>query len=224
MSSTLEIWNLALSHIGDKAGLSSDVAPYSSREAQLCAQYWPTARRSALQKFKPSFATKRVTLAEVDLGTAQPDQWLYAYAMPSACVLLLGVYDPNRTYDPDDSGLAKEVSGNAQIVYTNAPEAVARYIFDPGNAGTFSPMFALGVSYFLASLIAGPLIKGKDGRELSRSLLQAALGFHAMDAADDANQSEARGAYSDSQMRAPWIATRDYRPDSQDAVILRHED
>jgi len=224
MTSTLEVWNLALSHLGDKAGLSSVTAPYTSREAQLCAMYWPTARRSALQKFKPSFATQRAALSELDLGAAQPDQWLFAYTTPSTSIHILGVYDPNRTYDQDDTGEAREMSGNDAVIYTNVENAIVRYVEDTETSGRFSPMFALGVSYFLAALVAGPLIKGKDGRALASDLMKTAMAFHASDAADDANQSELRGAYSDNQMRPPWIAARDFRPDNGDARIIRDED
>lgn len=225
MSSALNVWNLALSHLGDKAGLSSVVAPYASREAQLCAQFWDIARTTALQKSKPSFARKRIALAPLDLGAAQPAQWAFAYAIPSDSIQFLGVYSPDRFYDESDEGSAKETdsTGNA-IVFTNVEEAIGKYIYDVENAGHFSPMFTLGVSYMLASLVAGPLIKGKEGRELGKGLLQTALSFLNVDAADDQNQSQQRDLHSDYATRAPWLSARDYNPGYQDAVIVRDED
>ncbi len=51
MASPVDISNLALSHIGAEALVSAIDPPDGSREAGLCAQFWPLVRTEVLDEF-----------------------------------------------------------------------------------------------------------------------------------------------------------------------------
>lgn len=83
MPSVVDLCNTALSHIGAENTVTSIDPPDGSVEAGHCATFWPIARRFALEMVKPTWAKKRVTLAQV---TNTSTVWEFAYALPSDCV------------------------------------------------------------------------------------------------------------------------------------------
>jgi hypothetical protein len=54
----------------------------------------------------------------------------------------------------------------------------------------FSPLFVMALSYLLASMLAGPIIKGETGAAASGRMMQMAQGYIAKAAASDAGQRE----------------------------------
>jgi hypothetical protein len=51
MSSVIDICNLALSHIGQAADVSSIDPPENSIEAEYCARFYPMARDTLLEAY-----------------------------------------------------------------------------------------------------------------------------------------------------------------------------
>lgn len=214
MASLVSIWNLALSHIGNKAGLSTTSPPHATVEAERCAMYWPVARQFAITKCKPSWARKRITAALVDLGDEQPSQWLYAYAKPSDALEILGVYEPEGTLDEDAKGATFEEwndgTDDHSVIYTNVEQAVVRYLQDVEDADKYHPTFALGVSWLLASYLAGPTVKGAEGMKLAEKLEQKAIAYLNLSETQDAQQTQRRDVFRDGNHVASWISARGF--------------
>lgn len=107
--SEVTICNLALSHLGDTAQVTSIRPPDSSRQAQLCAQFYGPARNALLEMAAWGFATRRAVLARLTPTPADAfsfDQsgnvdgpWLYMYQLPNAVVNILAVQDQNAPND-----------------------------------------------------------------------------------------------------------------------------
>lgn len=201
MASEVTICNLALAHLGDSATVSSLYPPEGSAQAEHCSRFYPVARDTLLEMAAWNFATRRGTLAQVDNPTTT---WLYAYAMPAGVVKALAVLPEGASDDADSVSYVIETdSGGNKIVLTNEPNAVLRYVALVTDTTRFSSLFTTALTWLLASMLAGPIIKGDTGAaEAQRCLAQFRL-WVAQAEASDANQRRVNV-----QPVTPWMAGR----------------
>lgn len=221
MASEVSICNLSLAHLGDTAAVSSISPPDGSAQAALCAVFYPHARELLLGMYAWNFATTRAALT---LVTAPTTAWAYAYAVPSDCINILGIQDPNAATDQlagvplssttaDSMGVSalvpqpyviESLADGSSAILTNQPDAVARYVRNVTDAGKFDAAFVSCLSRLLASFLAGPILKGDVGRKEAEEQLK--LMAIAMKSASegDANQMQVPlQTYS-----APWMRGR----------------
>ena len=184
MSTDVDICNIALSHLGDTASVASINPPETSAQAQYCARFYPIARDSILEMHDWSFITRRDPLALLAVTNAQ---WDYVYAVPDLFLGAIAVIPPdaqddcsasvNTTYP---SGYPGEVLNSAVayspqpfcietlstgdlVVCTNQEDAVLRYTVSITDSAKFPALVVLTLSWLLASMLAGPLLKGDVG-------------------------------------------------------------
>lgn len=173
MASDVDICNLALAHLGDTATVASLDPPEGSAQSEHCARFYPIARDALLELHPWGFSTRRVTLALI--GSGWPE-WDYAYAQPSDALNIIAVLPPGATDDysqgvPAAAGGAYvpqafscEVDGSGNdVILTDQADAVLRYTCVMADTARFSPLFVMALSWHLASLLAGPVIKGDAG-------------------------------------------------------------
>lgn len=207
MATDVDICNLALAALGDQAAVTSLNPPDQSAQAGHCARFYPVARDALLEMHAWGFATVRVQLAQVTNPTSA---WAYAYACPSDAVNYLEVEDP-KTADDYSVGLqmANTVPGSIQsgvgvyaaqpyqieadsngndILYTNQPNAVLRYTRIVIDTSKFSPLFMEGLAMLLAAHLAGPVIRGADGRAAAKDAFAAFVKWKEWAIESDANQ------------------------------------
>ena len=174
MASEVDICNLALGHLGDNATVASLDPPEGSAQAEHCARFYPLARDAILELHDWNFATRRSQPAQI---TSPWPQWKYAYVQPADCLRVLAVLDPEAT---DDFSMAMPNPGLAtytpqpfvcetdeegrEIVLTNQENALIRYVAYVSDTTKFTPLFVTTLTWHLASLLAGPVIKGDAGR------------------------------------------------------------
>lgn len=185
MASDIDICNLALSYLGNDTVVTALVPADGTLEADLCARFYPVARDAVLGSHAWSFATKRTTLALLDIGDELPPTWLYAYALPNLCLSPISVLFPSAAQIPvaefDTQGLpaapsdndtqpfvVETISDDSQVLLTNVTDAVVRYIGFVANTTKFTPLFIVAVARLLASMLAGPIIKGKEGMAVAQ--------------------------------------------------------
>lgn len=182
MASKVEIWNLALSHIGHRANVTDP--DEASAEANHCRRFYPIALGVTLERHAWSFATRRVALAEV---TNPVDHWGYAYALPNLCVKARAILLPESTDDSKEQAFAIESDDNGDaIIYTNVEDAVLRYTTLVEDTNKFTYNFVLALSYDLASMLVGPIPKDM---KMKKSLLETAAYYTGIAEAADANAS-----------------------------------
>ena len=196
MASEVDICNLALSHLGDDATVASLDPPEGSAQAEHCARFYPIARDSLLEMHAWGFATKRVQLAPLRSGWPE---WDYAYAQPSDALNIIAIL-PSDATDDYSVGNARggayvpqpyscEVDGNgADVIYTDQADAVLRYsglVTDPTK---FSPLFVMTLSWHLASMLAGPMIKGEAGASEAKRCVAMMQAYLAKATVSDAGQ------------------------------------
>lgn len=188
MSSEVDIANLALSHLGDSATVASLNPPEGSAQAEHCARYYPMARDALLESHAWSFASKRVQLAQL---TSEWAQWDYAYARPNDALVVRGVLSPTAQDDNTDSlqpyTIEVDASG-AQVIYTDQETAVGLYTRAVTDTVHFPPAFVMALSWQLASMLAGPMIKGDTGAAEGKRCVQMQQYWHAKAVESDANQ------------------------------------
>ena len=221
MSSEVEICNLALSHLGDAANVASINPPEGSAQAEHCQRWYPVARDALLEMHDWGFATKRALLALVENPFSQ---WAYAYAKPSDALKIIAIMASDA---PGDYAVGQPLAGSTplqvdqrgvyipqqfvtetdddgrEIIYTNQVNALARYTKLITDTGRFSPMFRDTLACYLASFLAGPVLKGDSGISTGRAKLTQAMEMLAR-----ARLSNAQQQRQDVAHEVPWLAGR----------------
>lgn len=184
MASVVDICNLALAHLGDNATVASISPPEGSAQAEHCARFYPIARDSLLSMHAWGFATRRASLAAVTNPTST---WQHAYALPAGCLTALAVLAPDSADDysthftPPSSPTwyyaptvaagtyaPQNFAVEAGVVYTNQVNAVLRFVALETDTTRYPPLFVMALSWHLASMLAGPIIKGDMGAAEAR--------------------------------------------------------
>jgi hypothetical protein len=221
MASEVDICNLALAHLGDRATVSSISPPEGSAQAEHCARFYPIARDLTLEAHEWGFATVRANLAL--LTDTPPPGFMFVYQQPSDCRNIIDLIDPNApTFFPIDERCGHwqddaftlpatpyelEARGDGTaVIYTNLETAIIRYVRSTTDTTKFSAQFVDAVGWLLASYLAGPVIKGDAGAQMGAACLKAYLTSLAKATTNDANNR--RRSISQSQRPAPWIQNR----------------
>ena len=182
MATEVDICNLALAHLGDDATIASINPPEGSAQAEKAARFYPIARNSLLEMHTWNFAAKRGNLA---LTTNVLDQWDYAYVAPADMMTPVAVISPTAQNDYATRMSAGDTPGGitsnyaptivagqytpqqfaieGDLIYTNQENAMLRYQAFITDPSLFSPLFVITLSWHLASMLAGPVIKGDQG-------------------------------------------------------------
>lgn len=170
-SSDVDICNLALANLGDKAQVIDIDPPDGSIQAAQCGRFYPIARNALLEMHPWTFAMRRVTLAlQADPA---PSEWLFAYQLPADCLKPRAIYLPDEVQDGrgHDYIVEADVNGN-RVLYTNVEEAILRYTRLVQDPTQYTPGFVSALARLLASYLAGPIIKGTAGIQVSQAQLK----------------------------------------------------
>jgi len=185
-----------------------------ARNALLEMASWgfATRRVKLAQVANPTLAIAQSVDPTEDRGT-----WRFAYALPNAVINVLAVlpaeaqsdteawlgpiefdhYPPYPQgylpvpgaplYMPQPFAIEAQSDGT-QIVLTNTCDAVLRYTTLVTDTTKFSPLFILALSHLLASMLAGPLLKGDAGTAAAVQQMQLFTAIKGQASASDANQ------------------------------------
>ncbi len=196
MATEVDICNLALAHLGDDATIASINPPEGSAQAEKAARFYPIARNNLLEMHTWSFASKRGNLA---LTTNSLDQWDYAYVAPADMMTAVAIISPSSQNDYATRMSAGDTPGNltanfaptivagqytpqqfaleGDLIYTNQENAMLRYQAYITDSSLFSPLFVTTLSWHLASMLAGPIIKGDQGMAEAKRSTQMMQGY-----------------------------------------------
>jgi len=201
MANKVEICNLALGNI--RAG-SINALTENSLEAQVCNQRFDLAVEFLLREYPWRFATTSTALS---LLTDSPLEWAYAYDYPTDCLRALYVMpqlsvgtDRTIAYHFEDWETDHRQAHRApwqlgqgddggRVILTNQAEAYLVYIATQTDASRFDPHFVEALSWYLASLIAVPIIGAETGRKLRAESLEIYKEILPAATARDANES-----------------------------------
>lgn len=215
----VDICNLALSYLGDAATVASIDPPDGSAQAQHCARFYPIALNSMLESHQWSFATQRAFLAQSGTMYYNTWLYTYSVpagatevisVLPSVVYGQFGLlpylqfgpagyltFPYAAAYPFEQNGewsfqieTAVTQQGTQQIILSNAPVAIARFTTSNVQPGSFPAQFTDALAWKLASMLAGPLLKGDVGAAESKRCLQAYAVFMSQAETQDANQQK----------------------------------
>jgi len=207
MPSQVEICRLGLAHIADAARVNSIDPPDSTIQASHCATFYPIARDEILESADWYFAKKRAELA-TSLYALENDEWAFAYELPSDFLRAIKVVPPGTQRDYPGQAFLLETSedGADRILYTNVEEAWLHYVFRQEATGLYTPLFVSALSYLLGSYVAGPILKGKVGAQLKKSLYEMYELYQAKAVASLENGQKTTDSYAD--YKPQWVTDR----------------
>ena len=196
MATEVDICNLALAHLGDDATIASLSPPEGSAQAEKAARFYPIARNNLLEMHNWNFAAKRGNLA---LTTNTLDQWDYAYVAPADMMSPVAIISPTSQNDYATRMSAGDTPGGitsnyaptivagqytpqqfaveGDLIYTNQENAMLRYQAFITDPSLFSPLFVITLSWHLASMLAGPVIKGDQGAAEAKRCTQMMVNY-----------------------------------------------
>lgn len=212
MASEVDIANLALAHLGDTATIASLYPPEGSAQAEHAARFYPIARDTLLELHPWNFASKRVVLPLIESdGTTE---WTYTYMLPTDVLSVVAVMPPSATNDYSvhvtpisaqgyaanlsDIGVASAYvpqpyqveasTDGTRIIRTDQEGAILRYNALVTDTTKFSPLFVTTLSWQLASMLAGPVIKGDVGQAEAKRCAQMAAVYLSQAKISDSQQ------------------------------------
>lgn len=225
MATDVEIANLALAHLGETGTVANLNPPNGSAQAVHCARFYPIARDALLAAYPWGFSTRRTTPAQL---TPEASSYAYAYQFPTNAVCIFAVQPPNASNDtisqwnesvltspiPELANVAGAVripqnftvetlASGQKVIYTNVKDAVVRYGVRIIDTSKFDPLFVNALGRLLAAYVAGPLIKGRAGREESKFQYQMFRQEVGIAEVQDAQQTAQRVNHVPS-----WVAGR----------------
>ena len=201
--STLEIWNAALSTVGQRA----DISDYneSTVVAKQCRQFYPLALRTCLSFHPWSFATSRVAMPIVE---AETFGWRFAYvAPPEELKIFYVIPKDEKGIDKNDYPFEMRMTPtfDQKLILTDVERASCLYTISLPQTGTrwFSPPFENALIVLLASYITGVTEKGQSGMNGKAQLYQMYTALIQEAANMDAQQSRGKPSFTPS-----WLAAR----------------
>lgn len=226
MASDVDICNLALAYLGDTATLSSINPPEGSAQADHCHRFYPIARDSLLEMHYWNFSMRRIALAQVDNSWTE---WKYAYALPNDVINVISILpsdagdDYSTHFVPSDTPMylynyspmvaagryvpqpytLDTAPDGTQILLTNQESAVLRYTVHVTDPTMFSPLFVNTLVWHLASMLAGPLLKGETGAAEAKRCAQMMLMY-----LKEATESDSQQRSIKPEHIVPWTSGR----------------
>lgn len=193
MISKIDICNRALAEVGeDPIGDLNE----NSNEARVCKLFFDSCRDRLLEEAHWPFATRLIKLTKL---SDDVEGWAVAYAYPADCSTLQYVIPhqmvqcdvadfrdaniPYRLYGDDD--------GNTLIV-ADIEEAYAVYTTKSVNISLYPSSFVEALVLSLASKLATPIIRGREGMQINRDLKAQYEDAKRMAIANQMNQQNPR--------------------------------
>lgn len=171
MSSVVDICNIALSRLGDRATVTSIDPPEGSAQADHCRRFYPIALKTILATYNWSFATTRKELARL---TAEPIGGGYAFPIPADCVKIIYAYpvDENGNATRQTLHYVRELINGQVCLLAEQKRIWIRYITTEVKPEKFSDVFADALAFLLASNLAGTVVPGMTGVQMAAEMMR----------------------------------------------------
>ncbi len=171
MATAIDICNLALSRLGDRATVASIDPPEGSVQADHCARFYPLAKETALAAHAWRFAVTRRRLPVLDVEPVGASGRYFA--LPADCLAVVSV-TPAEGWTPalDPMLFTTENVNGARAVLADADSVVCRYVSSKTQEDAFPPEFVDALAWLLASHLAGAMIAGSSGSTVAANALQ----------------------------------------------------
>ena len=170
MSSSTEISNLALSHLGISKPIAN-LETEKTAEAAACRTFYEITRQRVLRDNYWPFAKRVETLGLVQ--ETPNDEWAYSYRYPSKALMIRKIMSGIRNdtaYSKTKYEIASDSTG--KLIWTDLTPAVAIITYDVSDSSFFHPDFVMALSFLLAFYI-GPRVQDGDPAGLRKQAFDA---------------------------------------------------
>ena len=148
MATAIDICNLALARLGDRATVASIDPPEGS--VHHCARFYPLAKETALAAHAWRFAVTRRRLPKLDVEpVGAPGNY---FAVPSDCLAVVSVTPADGWSTAlDPMRFTTENVNGARAVLADADSVVCRYVSAKTQEDAFPPEFVDALAWLVAS-------------------------------------------------------------------------
>jgi hypothetical protein len=195
MASEVDICNLALSHIGGDATISS--LSEQSEEAFHCNLLYPDLRDAVLRAHPWAFTTRHIALSDVG---SPPGNWLYRYSYPSDCLVAREILQTTVAGDPIAFEVALGDAYNSLVILTDLEAATLIYTHKVTNPLVFDPLFVQALAWRLAGELSMPLTRDSKRMEAAYQMYNGTLA--------EAFKLNANESHLPTSREADWITGR----------------
>jgi hypothetical protein len=195
MASEVDICNLALSHIGASATISS--LTEQSEEAFHCNLLYADTRDTLLRAHPWGFATRHLALSDVG---SPPGNWSYRYSYPNDCLFIREILQVTDNGDPIEYEVALSDAYNSRVILTNQESATLIYTYKATNTLVFDPMFVTSLAWKIASEVAMPLTRDEKRMTAAYQMYLSTL--------SEAKTFNSNESHIDRNKEASWISGR----------------
>ena len=150
MTSEVDICNLALTE-----SFCSEIQSLTaqSREAEVCNRFYAQCRDLLLSGYNWKFNQVRRSLSVS--SETPPDDWGYAYEVPTNCLYAVKIFQSNRNPTKEiPFTIESKLNVDEKILYTDEPEAILIYRKKITVTNMFSPMFIEAFANLLGAKVA----------------------------------------------------------------------
>lgn len=180
MLTEINICNIALARLGDMGNVANIDPPEGGAQAERCSIFYPLARNTLLALHDWSFARKQLDLAMV---APVSDAYLYSFAKP---LDMLTLHDVRAGGVSIPFSMVSTAQG--QFILANAKTVQGVYTCEAIDPTFFSPLFTEALTWQLASMLAGPILKGDVGAQEAKRCAAYAQQYMQQAMMFDANQ------------------------------------
>jgi len=150
MTSEVDICNLALTE-----SFCSEIQSLTaqSREAEVCNRFYAQCRDLLLSGYNWKFNQVRRSLSVS--SETPPDDWAYAYEVPTNCLYAVKIFQSNRNPVKEiPFTIESKLNVDEKILYTDEPDAILIYRKKITVTNMFSPMFIEAFANLLGAKVA----------------------------------------------------------------------
>lgn len=186
MASTIQIFNMALRHIGVSIAVAS--LSENSKERITMSSFFESDRRAVLRRYNWPFATSYLSLGLVE--ETPNEDWAYSYRYPVSALRIrriatgLGRVDPK----PAPYRVGRDAVGN--LIYTDQRDAVVECTVDIDDSEQFESDFVEALSWKLALSAAPSLSRLPKAVDLCRQMYEYTLAIATQSAGNESQQNE----------------------------------
>lgn len=199
MSSKVDVWNMALGHLGVTTTIASPTE--NTKERKTMERYYEPTLEAVLRDRDWPFATGFKNPGLVTDFTTSDDptnEWSYSYRYPTDCLRVRRIIGNEGRISANKIPFRTVSDDNGRLIYTDQEDAKIEYTRRITDPARFPPDFMLAISFRLAAYAAPALTRG-DQMQLGKRAFQIYVAEFGLAAANAMNEEQVDRNQPDSE-------------------------
>jgi len=186
MASTVQIFNMALRHIGVSIAVAN--LSENSKERLTMSSFFDNDRQAVLRRYNWPFATSYIPLGllEVEPNT----DWGRSYRYPVNALRIRRILTPAGRLETSPPPFRRGRDGVGDLIYTDVEEAVAECTVDITDSEQFDADFVEALSWKLALSAAPSLARLPKAVENCARMYEYSIAVATQNSGNESQQTE----------------------------------